>query len=300
MKVTKFGKICGPYHFPFFELLGFLELNQEHSLKQRKRRLCCVFKDSHKNLINYSNMLAPTAKFTSLLIVRMLAINKKLPIQQTNVKSAFLFAPLKEDLYIKTPKGLKKNALIYFNQSEADPCIYIHKNKASIMLFHVDDLIVVGDHMIRTFLGMDVTCENKQIKLNQQKLIWKGLELAGIEECQPLETPLNLIQLESISGNSTLAANNPIHLTTLNPSDIILIQLGQMTWKHDYCKGALFFSRRLVRWIGIVKTEKSKNPTKCDINNQGLLEKLKNFGSNSKTKHLDIKMKTLCEMRKKK
>ncbi|KNZ51130.1 hypothetical protein VP01_4080g1, partial [Puccinia sorghi] len=39
-------------------------------------------------------------------------------------------------------------------------------------------------------------------------------------------------------------------------------------------------------------------PTEFNINNQGLLEKLKNFGSNSKTKHLDIKMKLLRDMKK--
>ncbi|KNZ52931.1 hypothetical protein VP01_3399g1 [Puccinia sorghi] len=36
-------------------------------------------------------------------------------------------------------------------------------------------------------------------------------------------------------------------------------------------------------------------PTLFHINNKGLLEKLKNFGSNSKTKHLDIKIKGLRE-----
>jgi hypothetical protein len=36
-------------------------------------------------------------------------------------------------------------------------------------------------------------------------------------------------------------------------------------------------------------------PTLFSIDNKGLLEKLKNFGSNSKTKHLDIKIKSLRE-----
>ena len=36
------------------------------------------------------------------------------------------------------------------------------------------------------------------------------------------------------------------------------------------------------------------------IDNKGLLEKLKNFGSNSKTKHLDIKIKSLREKFKEK
>jgi hypothetical protein len=37
------------------------------------------------------------------------------------------------------------------------------------------------------------------------------------------------------------------------------------------------------------------SPTLFHIDNKGLLEKLKNFGSNSKTKHLDIKIKGLRE-----
>lgn len=38
-------------------------------------------------------------------------------------------------------------------------------------------------------------------------------------------------------------------------------------------------------------------PSQFHIDNQGLLEKLKNFGSNSKTKHLDIKIKHLRQMK---
>jgi hypothetical protein len=41
-------------------------------------------------------------------------------------------------------------------------------------------------------------------------------------------------------------------------------------------------------------------PTLFHVNNKGLLEKLKHFGSNSKTKHLDIKIKYLRDKFKKK
>ncbi|KNZ59743.1 hypothetical protein VP01_166g5 [Puccinia sorghi] len=47
------------------------------------------------------------------------------------------------------------------------------------------------------------------------------------------------------------------------------------------------------QWITYLIEELWKeklNPTDFNIDNQGLLEKIKNFGSNSKTKHLDIKM----------
>ena len=41
-------------------------------------------------------------------------------------------------------------------------------------------------------------------------------------------------------------------------------------------------------------------PTLFHIENKGLIEKLKNFGSNSKTKHLDINIKSLQEKFKEK
>lgn len=55
------------------------------------------------------------------------------------------------------------------------------------------------------------------------------------------------------------------------------------------------------KWIKFLVEElwnEGINPTQFHIDNQGLLEKLKNFGSNSKTKHLDIKMKLLRDMKK--
>lgn len=119
------------------------------------------------------NTFAPTGKFTTLLILLMFAIDKKLKLRQFDVKSAFLYAPLKEEVYIKTPEGstrkapylkLKKslyglkqapanwyNTLtewfetINFRQSTSDPCLYIHNDLNSYIFFHVDDLIVVGN-----------------------------------------------------------------------------------------------------------------------------------------------------------
>ncbi|PLW34649.1 hypothetical protein PCASD_11992 [Puccinia coronata f. sp. avenae] len=50
------------------------------------------------------------------------------------------------------------------------------------------------------------------------------------------------------------------------------------------------------QWLKFLIEElwkKNLAPTLFSIDNKGLLEKLKNFGSNSKTKHLDIKIKCL-------
>jgi hypothetical protein len=39
-------------------------------------------------------------------------------------------------------------------------------------------------------------------------------------------------------------------------------------------------------------------PTEFNVDNQGLVDKIQNFGSNSKTKHLDIKGKWLRDLKK--
>ena len=42
------------------------------------------------------------------------------------------------------------------------------------------------------------------------------------------------------------------------------------------------------------------SPSVFNIDNKGLLEKIKHFGSNSKTKHIDIKIKHLRDLYHKK
>ncbi|KNZ55400.1 hypothetical protein VP01_2694g2 [Puccinia sorghi] len=121
---------------------------------------------------DYFETFAPTGKFPSLLTLLVLAIDLKLKIRQFDVKSAFLFAPLEEEIFIRTPEGSKRKAPFlkvvkslyglkqapknwyetltgWFQEidyllSTSDACLFIHHEKNSFIFFHVDDLIVVG------------------------------------------------------------------------------------------------------------------------------------------------------------
>lgn len=121
---------------------------------------------------DYFETYAPTGKFPSLLTLLILAIDLKLPVRQFDVKSAFLFAPLEEEIFIKTPEGSTRKAPflklvkslyglkqspknwyetltkwfteVDYMPSVSDACLFIHKDKDSFIFFHVDDLIVVG------------------------------------------------------------------------------------------------------------------------------------------------------------
>ncbi|KNZ59910.1 putative gag/pol polyprotein [Puccinia sorghi] len=100
------------------------------------------------------------------------SIHKNLKVKQFDVQGDFLHAPLSEDVFIKTPKGvnqktpylkLKKSLYglkqspknwyktltewlnsIGFQESSSDPCLYLCNNDVSRIFFHVDDLILVG------------------------------------------------------------------------------------------------------------------------------------------------------------
>jgi hypothetical protein len=74
------------------------------SPKKKKARLCIQgFLQTYGE--DFFETFAPTGKFPSLLALLILAISLKLPLRQFDVKSVFLFAPLEEEIYIKTPEG---------------------------------------------------------------------------------------------------------------------------------------------------------------------------------------------------
>jgi hypothetical protein len=139
--------------------------------EKQKARLCIQgFLQTYGE--DFFKTFSPTGKFPSLLTLLVLAIDLRMPIKQFDVKSAFLFAPLDEEIYIKTPEGSDKTSPylklvkslyglkqapknwyetltawfqeVDYNPSVLDACLFIHKDKNSFIFFHVDDLIVVG------------------------------------------------------------------------------------------------------------------------------------------------------------
>jgi hypothetical protein len=79
------------------------------SPEKQKARLCIQgFMQTYGK--DFFKTFAPTGKFPSLLALLILAINLIMPVRQFDVKSALLFAPLQEEIFIKTPEGSKRKA----------------------------------------------------------------------------------------------------------------------------------------------------------------------------------------------
>ncbi|KNZ63460.1 hypothetical protein VP01_1140g3, partial [Puccinia sorghi] len=73
-----------------------------------------------------------------------------------------------------------------------------------------------------TLLGMDLTYDSDHVTLSQKRLIEKGLELAGILECHPVNTPISVgIQLNEATPQERaeferLKINYRTHTNILN------------------------------------------------------------------------------------
>lgn len=57
---------------------------------------------------DYEETYAPTGKIPTLRMLLLYSLHENLSITQFDVQGAFLHAPLSEDVFIKTPKGVNR------------------------------------------------------------------------------------------------------------------------------------------------------------------------------------------------
>ena len=128
--------------------------------------------------IDFEETFSPVARFDTIRALLAVAALQKLHLQQFDVKTAFLYGDLEEEVYIQQPRGFEdgtnrvcklkkslyglkqaprcwnKRLLEFFRkqglvQSEADPCLFSRHQEEGKRLFiavYVDDGIVAADN----------------------------------------------------------------------------------------------------------------------------------------------------------
>jgi hypothetical protein len=136
---------------------------------------------SQKEGIDYEEIFAPVARYTSIRTIIALAAKMKWKLHQMDVKTAFLNGVIEEEVYIEKPQGFEvedwkshvcrlKKALyglkqaprawygridsflssLGFTKSKADSNLYfkIMDNEPVILLLYVDDLFLTGEEKL--------------------------------------------------------------------------------------------------------------------------------------------------------
>lgn len=149
-----------------------VKYNLDGSLKQFKARL--VAKGfTQKYGVDYEEVFSPVVKFSSIRAILSIVATRKMTIRQFDVKTAFLYGDLEEQVYMRQPEGfddksgkvcklmkslyglkqssrcwnkkftkfIKENQLI---QSVADPCVFTSEDKTLILALYVDDGLIAA------------------------------------------------------------------------------------------------------------------------------------------------------------
>ncbi|CAI7852422.1 unnamed protein product [Closterium sp. NIES-54] len=195
---------------------------------------------TQKEGVHYNETFAPVAKSATVRTLLALAGALNLEVEQLDVKTAFLYGRLKEEVYMKQPplfdddsnRVINEHLLsLGFVRSECDHALYVlnKDEKKLVLLLYVDDLLLVSDSKtlvadmktklvaefsmrdlgaISHYLGMHIDRDrgNKTLALHQHKYLESVVDRFGMIESKPTPTPME-------------AGFHPLAVSDENPMD---------------------------------------------------------------------------------
>ncbi|MBW0532418.1 hypothetical protein O181_072133 [Austropuccinia psidii MF-1] len=217
---------------------------------EHKARLCAQgFSQTHG--VDFSKTFAPTGRLNSLRTLISFAASHNLKFEQLDIKSAFLNAPLEEDVFLTIPQGLdldkqtsclKLHKAIYglrqaprawynclsnwlattgFKAAVSDPCVFHQKDNCPIWIFvHVDDIAIFGKNLDK--FKKEIEQEFKTKLLGQANLllgikIHHDIDFIRLTQEHYVESVLDLYGMNDCRSVATpLIPNEHLKAATLN------------------------------------------------------------------------------------
>ncbi|GKB87390.1 ribonuclease H-like domain-containing protein [Tanacetum coccineum] len=176
--------------------------------------------------VDFDETFSPVVKPATIRTVLSLAVSRKWPIHQLDVKNAFLNDDLSETVYMHQPPGF------------VDARFPNHGSQVAYLLLYVDDIILtasstsllqqlidslhrefdmtdLGD--LNYFLGISAVRHFTGLFLSQQKYALQLLERAHMVNCNPSRTP---VDTESKLGPDGVPVQDPTMYRSLGTLDL--------------------------------------------------------------------------------
>ncbi|GJW27136.1 putative ribonuclease H-like domain-containing protein [Tanacetum coccineum] len=154
--------------------------------------------------INYDEVFAPVARIEAIRLFLAYASFKYFVVYQMDVKSAFLYGKIEEEVYVCQPAGIEDPEFlnIVYKRGQIDKTLFIKKIKGDILLgqVYVDDIIFESTKKVLCtefeklmnkwfqmssmgeltfFLGLQVTQKDDGIFISQDKYVEEILKKFG-------------------------------------------------------------------------------------------------------------------------
>ncbi|GJY02818.1 retrovirus-related pol polyprotein from transposon TNT 1-94 [Tanacetum coccineum] len=191
--------------------------DEENTVIQNKTRLVMRGYRQEEG-IDFEESFALVARMETIRIFLAYASHKSFNVFQMDVKTAFLYGTLKEDVYVFQPEGFidaDHPSHNHFFKGTIDPTLFIRRFNDDILVVqvYVDDIIFGSTHPRYTqlfsdlmksrfemsmmgemtfFLGLQVNQSPCGIFINQSNYVLEILKKYGMETCDPVGTPMEI------------------------------------------------------------------------------------------------------------
>ncbi|GJW67393.1 retrovirus-related pol polyprotein from transposon TNT 1-94 [Tanacetum coccineum] len=202
--------------------------DEENTVIRNKSRL--VAKGyAQKEGIDFEESFAPVARLEAVRLFIAYAAHKSFIVYQIDVKTTFLYGPLKEEVYVNQPDGfvdpyhpdkvyrlkkalygLKQAPRVWYDElsnflvsegylkGSIDPTLFITKHGEDILLVKFD-MSMMGE--LKFFLGIQIHQSPRGIFINQAKYAQEILKKHGMTSCDSFGTPMATKHLDAdLSG----------------------------------------------------------------------------------------------------
>ncbi|KAK8918961.1 hypothetical protein KSP39_PZI021675 [Platanthera zijinensis] len=205
----------------------------------KARLVACGF--TQQQGLDYEETFSPVAKLNTVRVLISVAVHRRWPLFQLDIKNAFLNGDLQETAlcglkqsprawFDKFSKALQE---VGFTRSSTNFSLFTHHRTTGtfLLLVYVDDIIITGDdskgihevklHLgtvfqtkdpgpLRYFLCLEVARWPDGLVLSQRKYCLDLLRDADYSGCKPIDTPIDANhKLRAQASDSDLLLQNP-------------------------------------------------------------------------------------------